>query len=118
MKNVIIASSALLMTLGLASCNTMNNAAQYTSSTVSHGVRTGVGVVHHTGTAVVRGTGTVVGTGVGVVHGAGTAVTNTVGGVVGTGVGLVTGRHVSHNQIIYHNGHRYMLKNGRYVRVY
>ena len=110
MKNVIITSSALLMALSLTGCNTMNNAAQYTSTTVGNGVRyttnavgTGVGVVTNTGAAVGRGVGTVVGTGVGWVTGQPAKYRQ------------VNGRY--NNQMIYHNGHRYMLQNGRYVRV-
>lgn len=115
MKTVIITSSAILMTVGLVSCNTWNTA----GSTVNNGVRGGANVVYHTGNAVVKGTGAVVGTGAAIVHGTGTAVTNTVGGVVGTGVGVLTGQSANYrqNQVIYHNGHRYILKNGRYVRL-
>lgn len=116
MKKLVITSSALIMSLSLVGCNTMNTSSQYANSTIGTGVKysattigTGVGYVANTGAFVGRGVGTVVGTGV---------------GVVGSGVGLVTGKPVNYryvntssNKVIYHNGHRYVVQNGRYVLI-
>ncbi|AYK03000.1 hypothetical protein CAB17_09300 [Legionella sainthelensi] len=111
MKKYIITSSALLMALSLVGCNTMNDVSQYSNSTVGAGVKYGA---------------TAVGTGVGYIADTGAFIGNGVGKVVGTGVGLVSGQPATyqnvgtyhHNQVIYHNGHRYMLKNGHYVLVH
>lgn len=88
----------------------MNDVSQYSNSTVGAGVKYGA---------------TAVGTGVGYIADTGAFIGNGVGKVVGTGVGFLSGqpanyRNVStyqNNKIIYHNGHRYMLKGGRYVLV-
>lgn len=97
MKKLIITSSALLLALSLTGCNTMNSASQYGNATVGKGIKYGA---------------TTVGSGVGYVS-------RGVGTVVGTGFGLATGQSaVYHKQnVVYHNGHRYVVKNGRYVRV-
>lgn len=104
---LILTSSALLMSLSLVGCNTMDQASQYSNSTVGAGVKYGANVV---------------GTGVGFVADTGAAVGHGVGKVVDTGVGFVTGHPASYHkektQYVYHNGHRYMLQNGRYVLVH
>ncbi|QMT59847.1 MULTISPECIES: hypothetical protein [unclassified Legionella] len=101
----IITSTALLMSLSLVGCNTMNQAAQYSNQTVGAGVKYGANVV---------------GTGVGFIANTGAAVGHGVGRVVGTGVGVVTGHTVykAQPQYVDHNGHKYMLQNGRYVLVH
>lgn len=105
----IITSSALLMSVSLVGCNTMNNVSQYSNQTVGAGVNYGAHVV---------------GTGVGYVANTGAFIGNGVGKVVDTGVGVVTGHRATYHQVgytnkhvVYHNGHRYVLKNGRYVLV-
>ncbi|WP_454783243.1 hypothetical protein [Legionella sp. WA2022007384] len=102
---LILTSSALLMSLSLVGCNTMNQASQYSNSTVGAGVKYGANVV---------------GTGVGFIADTGAAVGHGVGKVVDTGVGVVTGHTVykAKPQYVNHNGHRYMLQNGRYVLVH
>ncbi|PWY56484.1 hypothetical protein DGG96_02290 [Legionella qingyii] len=104
---VIVTSSALLMSLSLVGCNTMDQASQYSNSTVGAGVKYGANVV---------------GTGVGFIADTGAAVGNGVGKVVDTGVGVVTEHKVSYHkakpQYVYYNGHRYMLQNGRYILVH
>ncbi|USQ12757.1 hypothetical protein J2N86_08550 [Legionella lytica] len=110
MKKLIITSSALLAVLSLSGCNTMNtagetvgNGVRYTTNTVGNGIKYGVNTV---GNGVRYGAHTV-GQGVGFV-----------GNVVGSGVGLVTGKPVTYqNKVVYHNGHKYVVRNGRYVLV-
>lgn len=104
MKKLIVASSALLASLTLVGCNTMSDVGNYTSSTVGTGMKYGAQTI---------------GAGVGVVANTGAAVGKGVGTVVGAGAGLLTGQPVYSHQrnVVYHNGHRYVLKNGRYVRV-
>ncbi len=120
MKKLIITSSALLAVLSLSGCNTMNtagetvgNGVRYTTNTVGNGVRYGVNTV---GNGVKYGVNTV-GQGVGFVAHTGAAVGQGVGNVVGTGVGFVTGRPTYQNKVVYHNGHRYVVQNGRYVLI-
>ncbi|MFT4058139.1 MAG: hypothetical protein QM652_01170 [Legionella sp.] len=111
MKKLIITSSALAISLSLVGCNTMSNTANYTTSTVGHGVKYGARTV---------------GTGVGVVGNTGTAVGRGVGSVFGSTVGWIGGKPANYrytntyrkNDIIYHNGHQYVVKNGRYVRIH
>ncbi|HHF7365215.1 TPA: hypothetical protein ACPSKY_000308 [Legionella bozemanae] len=81
---VIIASSALLMSLSLVGCNTMNEASQYSNETVGAGVKYGANVV---------------GKGVGFVADTGAAVGQGFGKVVDTGVGAVTGHPTSHHKV-------------------
>ncbi|KTC89867.1 hypothetical protein OQJ18_06710 [Fluoribacter dumoffii] len=107
----IITSSTLLISLSLMGCNTMNNVSQYSNSTVGAGVNygarvvgTGVGYVADTGAFVGKGVGTVIDTGVGTVMGSPSKYTSQ------------PGYHNKH--IVYRNGHRYMLENGRYVLVH
>jgi hypothetical protein len=116
MNKMVIASSALLLSLGLAGCNTMNNVSQFGNNTIGTGVKytantvgAGVGLVSNTGAAVGQGIGKVVNTGVGVVN---------------TGVGVVTSPLTYHNNtrmynkpVVYRNSHKYMLRNGKYVQV-
>lgn len=109
MKKLIITSLALTVPLCLVGCNTMNNTSQFANSTVGTGVKYGANTVGK-GVGYISHTGAVVGQGV--------------GNVVGTGVGFITGkpanyRHVNtyNNKVIYHNGHQYMIQNGRYVLV-
>lgn len=105
---MVLTSSALLLTLSLAGCNTMNDAAQFGSSTVGTGVKYGANTV---------------GAGVGFLANTGAAVGSGVGSVVNTGYGVVTSPmthftgKASNKQVVYHNGHRYLLKNGKYVRM-
>ncbi|WP_231852883.1 hypothetical protein [Legionella longbeachae] len=88
----------------------MNDVSQYSNSTVGTGVKYGA---------------TAVGTGVGYIADTGAFIGSGVGKVVGTGVGVISGQPATYhnvgtyhnNQVIYHNGHHYMLKNGRYVLV-
>jgi hypothetical protein len=75
---ILIASSALLISLILGGCNSMNNVSQFGNNTVGKGIQFSARTV---------------GTGVGVVSNAGAAVGKGVGTVVGSGVGLVTGQH-------------------------
>ncbi len=95
------------MSLSLVGCNTMDQASQYSNSTVGAGVKYGANVV---------------GKGVGFIADTGAAVGHGVGKVVDTGVGVVTGHKVSYHktkpQYVDYNGHRYMLQNGRYVLVH
>jgi hypothetical protein len=71
---ILIASSFMLVSLGLVSCHTMNDVGRYSNATVGTGmhygaraVGTGVGFVAGTGAAIGHGVGTVVETGVGLV---------------------------------------------------
>ncbi|KTD73717.1 hypothetical protein [Legionella tucsonensis] len=84
---VIIASSALLMSLSLVGCNTMNEASQYSNATVGAGVKYGANVV---------------GTGVGFVADTGAAVGHGIGRVVDTGVGVVTNHPTSYRKVKTH----------------
>lgn len=110
MKKLIITSSAVLISLSLVSCNTMNDASQFSNRTVGTGIKYGAQTV---------------GTGVGYVTNAGAFVGRGVGTVVGTGVGVITRHPASYqavktnqkNGMIYHNGHHYKLQNGKYVLV-
>lgn len=116
MKKMVIASSALLLSLGLVGCHTVNDVSQFGANTVGTGVKytantvgTGVGLFSNTGAAVGQGIGKVVNTGVGVVN---------------TGVGVVTSPLTYHNNtrvynkpVVYRNGHKYILRNGTYVQV-
>jgi uncharacterized lipoprotein NlpE involved in copper resistance len=110
MKKLIITSSALVMSLSLVGCNTLNNTASYTSSTVGTGLQYGARTI---------------GAGVGVVGNTGYAVGRGVGNVFGSTVGWVSGKPVNYrytntynrNDIIYRNGHQYVVQNGRYVRI-
>lgn len=121
MKKLIITSSALLAVLSLSGCNTMNtagetvgNGVRYTTNTVGNGLKYGVNTV---GNGVKYGAHTV-GQGVGFVAHTGAAVGKGVGNVVGTGIGVVTGRPATYqNKVVYHNGHQYVVRNGRYVLV-
>ncbi|MCA0402326.1 MAG: hypothetical protein LCH30_00880 [Proteobacteria bacterium] len=113
MKNLLLVSTAASISLLLVGCGTVNDTVGFANSTVGTGVKytattvgTGVGLVGTTGSTIGRGVGTVVGTGVGVV---GTGV-NAVGTTVGNTTGYVT-------KTMTNNGHRYVLKNGKYVRV-
>lgn len=102
MNKLLIVSSTIAISFGLASCHTMNDTANFTNATVGNGVKY---------------TATTVGKGVGFVSNTGAAVGKGVGTVVGSGVGLVTGHPHSYHKTVYHHGHHYMLQNGRYVRV-
>lgn len=97
MKNVAIVSSALLMTLGLASCNTTNQMVDGTHKLGAATVGTSMGLVAHTSHAIGKG----------------------VGDTLNTGASWVKGKPVMYhnNQMMMHNGHHYMLKNGKYVLV-
>ncbi len=113
MKTLAITTSAVIMTLSLAGCNSMNsgmnNVSQFGNATVGQGVKysaqtigTGVGFVSNTGAAVGKGIATVADMGVGVV----------------TSPWSSHGMKASyHKPVVYHNGHRYMWKNGNYVLV-
>ncbi len=99
MKRLILMPIGILLSLSLTGCHsTMNNAGQAANATVGTGVKYGVRTV---------------GTGVGVVTNAGAAVADGVGNVASAGVSLVTGQP----RIVYKNGHRYQMMNGRYVMV-
>ncbi len=83
----VITTSALLMSLSLVGCNTMNEVSQYSNSTVGAGVKYGANVV---------------GTGVGFVADTGAAVGHGVGRVVDTGVDVVTGHPTSYHKVKNH----------------
>ncbi|MBN9231514.1 MAG: hypothetical protein BGO90_13670 [Legionella sp. 40-6] len=117
MNKLIITASATLLTLSLVGCNSTNSAYQYTTTTVGNGVKYGANTV---------------GTGVGYVTSTGAWVGRSVGTVAGTGLGWVTGQRVVsrdgtayqgrqvvyHNgTLVHHNGHKYVVRNGRYVLV-
>jgi len=103
MNKLIITSSAVIMSLSLAGCNTMDSASQYSNKTV--------------GSAIDYSARTV-GTGVGFVANTGAAIGHGVGTVAGTGVGWATGQSSSyHRGTMSHNNHHYVIKNGKYVRV-
>lgn len=111
MKKLIITSSAVLMSLSLVGCNTMNSGSNLVGNTVQYGA-------HTVGTGIKYGAQTV-GTGIGYVANTGAFVGRGVGTVVGGGLGLVTGQNTSYqkNGMIYHNGHQYRLQNGKYVLI-
>jgi len=89
MKKLAIVSSALLMSLSLVGCNTTNTMVNDTNRFGSATVGTGMGFVAHTGNAMGQG----------------------VGNVINTSTGWIMGKPA------YRNGHHYVLKHGKYVRV-
>ncbi len=110
MNKLLLITSALGMSFGLVGCHTVNHTVDGTSRVVGTGVKytatavgTGVGLVSNTGAAIGRGVGTVVSTGVGLVGGNSATYQQT--------------KYQKKSQTVYHNGHRYILKNGKYVRV-
>lgn len=108
MNKLVIASSALILSLSLVGCNTARDASQFGTQTVGTGVKYGVNTV---------------GTGVGIVTNTGAAVGQGIGSVLSTGVGVVTSplgyrnTTVYHKPVVYQNGHRYVWRNGNYVLV-
>lgn len=78
MNKLLITSSALIVTLSLAGCNTMNDASQLSNQTVGQGFKY---------------TAHVVGAGAHLVADTGAAVGKGVGTVADTGMNLVTGKH-------------------------
>lgn len=110
MKKILVISSAVAISLSLAGCNTMNDTTRFANSTVGTGVKY---------------TANTVGAGVGVISNTGAAIGQGVGTVVNSGVGLVSGHPARYQHNQYHkqaqtidrNGHQYMLRNGKYVRM-
>lgn len=116
MKNLVITSSAaMIMSLSLAGCNTMSN-----------NLNNGMNGVSQFGNATV-GTGVkysaqTIGAGANLVANTGAAVGHGISSVADMGVGVVTSpfnvmKPAYHKPVVYHNGHRYMWKNGSYVLV-
>ncbi|PJD91565.1 MAG: hypothetical protein CK426_02950 [Legionella sp.] len=109
MKKRVIMFSALLISLGLAGCHTMNSASQMGQSTVNYGTKT-------VGTGVTYGFKTV---------GAGVGVLSNTGAAVGRGIGHTTNWLVGQpvvsyhgEKVVYYKGHKYMLQHGKYVLVH
>lgn len=102
MKKLLIVPSALLMSLSLAGCNTANTMMDGTQQLGSRTVGTGMGFVANTGNYVGQSVGNVIGTSTGWVMGK---------------PATYQGKAYTGQQVVYHNGHPYMLKNGKYVRV-
>lgn len=94
--NKLILAGVSALTIGLSGCST----------------------IHDVGNAG----GAVVGTGVGFVTTAGSTAIGTVEKGVGVLVGSPASRHdvktYNHKGVVYHNGHAYHIKNGRYVLVH
>lgn len=112
MKKLLLISSAVAISFSLTGCNTVNNTMNETSRFANSTVGAGVKLTART-----------VGTGVGFVSNTGAAIGKGVGSVVDTGVGVVGGHHPTSHQTKYrtktvsHNGHHYMIQNGKYVRM-
>ncbi len=133
MNKLVIGSSALLLSLSLVGCQTMNGVNQFGQSTVGvvgNGVKYGVNTV---GSGVKYGVNTV---GTGVKYGM-TTVGNGFGylantsvntGRTVTGVATVPTRALAQpsyqtvntyhgNKVVYYKGQHYVLKNGQYMLV-
>ncbi len=112
-KLLITSSAAVIISLSLAGCNTMNS------------MNNGLNDVGRFGSATVgtgmKYTAQTVGAGAHVVASTGAAVGHGIGSVTTMGVNTVSspfGMKSTHHKIVYHNGHRYMWKNGSYVLVH
>lgn len=115
-KLVITSSAAVIMSLSLVGCNTMNsmnngmnNVSQFGNKTIGTGVKY---------------TAQTIGVGAGFIADTGAVVGKGIGSVANMGVGVVTspfnyrGMKPAYNKsVVYHNGHRYVLRNGSYVLV-
>lgn len=112
MKNLVISTSAaVIMSLSLVGCNTVNNGmndvSRFGNATVGTGVKYSAQTIG-AGAHLVSNTGAAVGHGIGTVA--------TMGGKVVTApLKMVT--PVYHKSVVYHNGHRYVWRNGTYVLV-
>jgi len=108
MKKILLISSAVAISFSLAGCNTMNDTSNFANSTIGTGVKY---------------TATTVGSGVGFISNTGATVGRGVGYVADTGTGFMNGHHTTYQKTkyrtgtVYRHGHRYMLQNGRYVRM-
>lgn len=118
MKKLVIASSAaLLLTLSLTGCNTVNNGmndvGHFANATVGTGIKYSAQTIG-AGANLVANTGAAVGNGIGTVATVGTA-------VVTRPVTGMTVHHravpVHHKKVVFHNGHRYVWRHGHYVLV-
>jgi len=95
MKKIIFATSFFTLPLVLIGCGTVNNVERAGGSVVS----TGVGAIAATGSAV--------------------------GTTINKGVGFLTGQPATsqdmktyhHDGVVSHNGHKYKIRNGKYVLI-
>jgi predicted small secreted protein len=99
MKNLTFISSICLCSLTLLGCNTVNSIDQAGGRVVSSGAYLGK---------------TVIGSGAYAVSATGGFVDKT----IHRGVDVVTGQPILYGpKIVYHNGHKYKLYNGRYILI-
>lgn len=92
MNKLVLMGSISLFSFTLIGCNTMNSAENSVNQTGGAVVSTGAHLVSATGHAI--------------------------GSTFNTGVGYLTGKQAKPNYVVYHNGHKYRLHNGRYVLVH
>lgn len=110
----LLAISAAVASISLVGCNSMNGTMNDTTRFASTAVGTGAKFTTH-----------VVGSGMTLVGDTGAFVGRGVGTVVNTGAGLVGVKeplgfktvNTSKTEWMHYKGHKYMLKNGKYVRV-